>query len=380
MKVLTDELQFNDIPLFEGNKGFSVIYLEGEFHLFFTYNSLLNGVVCHYTSTDGYVWEEKDLSLRLRKKLDSVTAYTQLGKVYLYYAVKNPIGLTDIYLAISKDGDSFLPLPNAIIKNTALKDIKIIYSDGLRYLIGSEAKGAVIPAYSSFDGMEWHKSAVQNSAESAEIIDYLGAPSPFVAYNRTYLAYSMCGAKVAEAEIDFKNDGSVSIGKTVLETYGEVIRSVMIREATPILFIGCGKGIVPVEVYPTESGVGFRLYRDMLKRAKLRVDNGVEENAEMPTKLVREKGVMHVLDIPFKAGTSIDVDGATFEIGENNVIIIDGVTEIYPETDEKLNVSLLDMGNLVIFEACGGVYPVPTGESATINLNFTDYSYTSYKL
>ncbi len=373
-----NEVKFNDLPLFDGKKGFSVVYLEGEFHLFYAVNGFMKACVMHLASVDGYVWEERETAVATSKRINSVTAHALNGKIYLYYLTYNIFGLTDLYLTVSKDGENFQELPNALIKNTKLVDVKGFFSEGMRYLLGSEIKGGVLPLYSSIDGKEWSQSLLVNDVNSKEMVDYLGAPSPFVAYDKTLVAYSMLGAKVAECNFDIANR-VVDLGKIVYETYAEVIRSVMVREATPVLFLGCGCAVVPVEVYFDENGIAFRLFREVLNGAKLRVDNGVEENAVMPTKLVRENGILHSFTIPNKAGVTLEFGLATLEIGENGAVILDGDVEIYLE-GESITLNVLDEGNLIVVEVGNGAYPIPTGISEVININTTDYAYESYKL
>lgn len=379
MKSLSiNEVKFNDLPLFDGAKGFSVVYLEGEFHLFYAVNGFMKGCVMHLSSVDGYLWQRKEMAVTTTKRINSVTAHALNGKIYLYYLTYNIFGLTDLYLTVSKDGEVFLPLPNALVKNTKLLDLKGFFSEGMRYLMGSEIKGGIVPLYSSMDGKEWTPFHLFNKVEEGEVGEYLGAPSPFVAYDKTLIAYSMLGAKVAECEVDIQN-GTISLHKVILETYAEVIRSVMVREATPILFLGCGCAVVPVEVYYDENGIAFRLFREVLNGAKLRVDNGVEENGTMPSKLVREQGILHSFTIKNKSGTVIEFGGATLEIGENGEFILDGDVELYLD-GETLSLNVIDEGNLIVVEIGGGVYPIPAGISEVINVNVTDYQYESYKL
>ena len=377
---------FNNVPCFRGDNPFSIVYLEGEFHLFFACSKAFKSFVMHFSSYDCFSWEERGVALEHRGYIDSVTAFTQNGKVYLYYGVKNVLTLTDVRLAVSKDGEFFEPFPNPVIKNTSLSDLKTFYSNGCRWLIGSEKKGE-IPTYFSQDNIVWSKSSIKSVIKEGEIVDYLGSPSPFVALDKTYIAYSMQGAHVANVEIDLEK-GELVLGEKVQETFGETIRSIMIREATPLLFIGCGSALIPVETYATESGVGFRFYRDALKGAKLRVDNGVEENQKMPTFLVRESGILHLFELPIQNGVSLDFGHATIEIDEYKSIILDGAIENYGITEynldenDVLEVAVFDMGNLLVAEVLDKLYPIPTGMSNIIKVNVgeNDYQYTSYKL
>lgn len=381
-----NDILFNDLPFFKGDKAFSVIYLDGEFHLFFACSKAFKSVVLHYASYDCFSWEEREVALVHNGYVDSVTAFTQNGKIYLCYAVKNVFMLTDIRIATSKDGETFEPFPNAIIKNTSLRDIKSFYSESCRWLVGSENKGS-FPAYFSKDNFTWEKSALTNVVKEGEIADYLGSPSPFVACGKTYVAYSMQGANVKEVEIDLTK-GELTLGKTILETYGESMRSLMVREATPLIFIGCGSSLVPVEVYGTEQDLGFRLYRDALKSAKLRVDNGLEENKKMPATLVRERGILHIFELPAESGVSLNFGATSIEIDEYKSIIIDGVIENYGIVDYKLEenatieITVFDMGNLIVAEVMDKLYPIPSGMSDLIKVNVgeKDYQYTSYKL
>ena len=228
---------------------------------------------------------------------------------------------------------------------------------------------------------------MKNLCNDAEIIDYLGAPSPFVANNKSYVAYSSCGACVSEVEINLSG-GEINLGKNVLETYGEIMRSVMIREATPIIFIGCGHSLIAVEVYDASGNVGFRFYRDALKRARLRTDNGVEENAKMPLTLVREQGILHLFELPIESGIALTFGQTTIEIDEYKSVIIDGVIENYGIVDynlqesDVLEVAVFDMGNLLVVEVLDKIYPIPSAISDYINVSVgeKDYGYLSYKL
>lgn len=371
--------KFNDLPLFDGAKGFSVIYLDGEFHLFYAVNSFMKGCVLHFISSDGYLWEQKENVISTYKFVDSVTAYTQKGKIYLYFLTRNILGRTNAFLTVSKDGETFSELPNAIIKNSKLKDIKIFYSNGVRYLLGSEQKAGKLPLYCSSDGVSWQKAVLENVTEEGVLAEYVGAPSPFVAYDKTLIAYSVCGAKVSECQFNL-NDGTLVLGEKLLETYAEVIRSVMVREGTPLLFLGCGCSLIPVEVYFEGDKIAFRLYREVLKKAKLRVDNGVEENSAMPLKLVRESGILHQFDLPLRSGVTLEMGGATLEIGEKGELILDGDVEVYPTQEDKVQVNILDEGNLIVVEVCGGAYPIPTAVNELISVSVGDYDYVSYKL
>ena len=372
VEALANEIKFNDIPFFNGDKGFSVVYLEGELHLFFVSNSFLCGRVCHFVSRDGYAWEQRAEALNLRRRLDSVAAYAQGGKIYLYCATKNPLCGTDIYLAISKDTESFLLLPRAILKHTALRDIKIVYSEGERRLIGSEAKEGRIPAYVSSGGAEWIYAPLKNLSEDAEECAYLGAPSPFVAYNKTYIAYSMLGARIAEAQIDL-SEGAVTLGKAVLETECSVIRSVMLGSGTPLLFAGFGKAIVPAEAYPADDGVGFRIYREAIKKARLCAYRGEEASK----KIARECGVMHHFWMP-ACEWEIEAGGISLKASADKITLKEA--EIYTGASEKREITLLDMGNALVFELCGGIYPLIAIENQAINISCGYYNYTRYKL
>lgn len=385
MELVENKILFNSIPAFSGEKGFSVVYLNGEFHLFFSLSSAFKSIVLHFVSEDCYEWQEKDVALVYKGYVDSVTACVKNGKIYLYYAVKNILLRTNIRLAVSKDGEFFEPYPNALLKNTLLSEIKTFYSSGKRWMIGSEQKG-IVPAYVSEDGTEWIKSDLTVLANDGEIMDYLGSPSPFTACGKTFVAYSMFGGHVVEADINL-SEGKITLGKKVLETYSDNFRSVMLREGTPLIFIGYESTLTPIEVFENE-GVGFRLYRDMLKSAKLRVDNGVEENAKMPTAIVREKGVLHLFELPVESGVALDFGGTLIEIDENKTFVIDGAIEDcdlkeYDFGEEGLlEVAILDMGNLIIVEAMNRVHAVITGASqtASIKVGEKDYLYTSYKL
>lgn len=384
--ILENNYIFNDIPFFSGNKGFSVIYLDGEFHLFFAFTKGIKSTIMHFSTSDCFTWERKEEVLVCRGIVDSVTAFSQNGKVYLYYAVNNIFNLTNVHIAVSKDCRTFEPFPSAVIKNSKLKEIKVIYSDGYRWLIGAENSGD-IPAYFSSDNLSWQKSVLKNLCNDAEIIDYLGAPSPFVANNKSYVAYSSCGACVSEVEINLSG-GEINLGKNVLETYGEIMRSVMIREATPIIFIGCGRSLIAVEVYDASGNIGFRFYRDALKRARLRTDNGVEENAKMPLTLVREQGILHLFELPIESGIALTFGQTTIEIDEYKSVIIDGVIENYGIVDynlqesDVLEVAVFDMGNLLVVEVLDKIYPIPSAMSDYINVSVgeKDYGYLSYKL
>ncbi len=379
-------IMFNDIPFFRGDRAFSVVYLDGEFHLFFALSKAFKSMILHYSSVDCFTWNEREVALFHGGYIDSVSAFTQGGKIYLYYAVKNIFNLTDIRIAVSKDGENFEAFPNAIAKNTALRDVKSFYSEGRRYIIGSEKKG-VIPTYVSEDNYTLYKSSLKNLSDDAEVIDYLGSPSPFVAFDKTYVAYSMFGAHVVEAEIDLAS-GEINLGKSVLENYGESMRSLMIREATPLIFIGCGSSLIPVEVYLTEKELGFRFYRDALKGAKLRTDNGVEENEKMPKHLVREAGVLHLFELPIANGTSLDFGVTDIAIDEYKSIVIDGAIEncgiidYNLDDDDTLEVAVFDMGNILVVEVLDKLYTIPSGMSQLIKVNVgeKDYQYTSYKL
>lgn len=385
MELTENKILFNSIPAFSGDKGFSVVYLNGEFHLFFSVSGAFKSNVLHFVSEDCYEWTEKNVALTHKGCVDSVTACVKNGKIYLYYAVKNLIFKTNIRLAVSKDGENFDPYPSPLLSNTALSEIKTFYSAGNRWMIGSEQKG-IIPAYFSEDGIQWKKRDLLVAAKDGEIVEYVGSPSPFTACGKTFVAYSMFGGHVVEADVDL-TEGKIVLGEQALETYSENFRSIMLREGTPLVFIGCGKSLIPIEVLEND-GVGFRTYRDLLKSAKLRVDNGVEENAKMPTSIVREDGVLHLFELPVESGVSLDFGGTTIEIDEYKSLVIDGAIEDCDlreydfGEDTLLEVAVLDMGNLIVVEAMGRVHTIASGASntASIKVGEKDYFYTSYKL
>ncbi|MBQ8178363.1 MAG: hypothetical protein IJ033_04135 [Clostridia bacterium] len=371
-------VKFNDIPFFNGDKGFAVVYLSGEFHLFFPYSTLMKGWVMHYVSTDGFAWEQKEVAVFVKKPVDSVAAYVQNGKIYLYYLTYNIFGKTDLNLTVSKDGENFLPFPSALIKNTALRDIKCFYSGGTRYLVGSEIKGDLIPTYLSLDGVEWVKSGLAHLVSEQSEVTYLGAPSPFVAYDRSYVAYSMCGAHIAEADYDLSAN-TVKVGELVQSFEGGVVRSTMVGEGNPLLFVGVGSALVTAECYFSEKGIGFRLYREILKGARLLVDKGVEKGKTQPTEWLHESDIYHIFSLPFKSGVSLTVGDLVIKVGESGELTI-GNEEIYPECD-TLELSLLDEGGLVVVEVCDKVYPVLTDALGTIKLSGTeDFSHECYRI
>ena len=385
MEPVDNKILFNSIPAFSGEKGFSVVYLSGEFHLFFSVSSAFKSIVLHFVSEDCYEWTEKEVALMHKGYVDSVTACVKNGKIYLYYAVKNAFFKTNIRLAVSKDGENFEPYPNAILKNTAFSEIKTFYSSGKRWLIGSEQKG-VVPACFSEDGVEWVKRDLDVTAEDGEIVEYLGSPSPFTACGKTFVAYSMFGGHIVESSVDLA-EGKIVLGEKVLETYSENFRSMMLGEGTPLVFFGCGESLIPVEVIDN-NGLGFRVYRELLKSARLRVDNGVEENTKMPTSIVRENGVLHLFELPVESGVALDFGGTTIEIDEYMSLVIDGAIE---DCDLKeydfgenglLEVAVLDMGNLIVVEAMNRVHTIASGSSdvASVKVGEKDYLYTSYKL
>ena len=189
-----------------------------------------------------------------------------------------------------------------------------------------------------------------------------------------------------EASVDLA-EGKIVLGEKVLETYSENFRSMMLGEGTPLVFFGCGESLIPVEVIDN-NGLGFRVYRELLKSARLRVDNGVEENAKMPTSIVRENGVLHLFELPVESGVALDFGGTTIEIDEYMSLVIDGAIE---DCDLKeydfgenglLEVAVLDMGNLIVVEAMNRVHTIASGSSdvASVKVGEKDYLYTSYKL
>lgn len=377
---------FNDVPFFDGAKGFSVVYLDGLFHLYFPYCHLHKAQVIHYYSNDGYSWQGGTIVLEQFGRVDSVTAYVQNGKIFLYVAVKNFIGNVDVKLAISRDGEDFEFCPQTVIKNTQLRDIKIFYSGGKKWIIGSEKKGE-LPVFYSTDSFTWYKGNLKEVADDNQIIEYLGSPSPFVAGNKTYLAYTMFGGHIARAEINLEK-GELKVGKMVMEGYGDTIRSLMLGEGTPLVFIGLSTSLIPLEVYGLEDDLGVRFYRECLKGAKIRVDNGKEENARMPKLLVREEGILHQFEMPIEKGVSLDFGGTIIEIDENLSVVVDGYIENYGIVDRSmqegdvLDISVIDFGNLIIVEVLDKVYAVHTDMSDRIGVKVgeKDYEYTSYKL
>ncbi len=373
-----DSLKFNDLPYFDGNKGFAVVYLNGEFHLFFPYGTLTKSWVMHYASVDGFAWERKDVAVFVKKSVDSVTASVQNGKIYLYYLARNIWGRTDLNLTVSKDGESFLPYPTALLKGTALRDVKCFYSSGLRYIVGSEIKGDVLPTFVSQDGIEWQKSDVKCLSDERNTLTYLGAPSPFVAYDKSYVAYSMCGAHIAPADFNLQ-ELTVTSGEPVHSFNAGVLRSTMLGEGKPLIFIGVGSSLVGAEIYPTDSGVGVRLYREMLRGAHKIADQGVEEGKLQPTEWMRESNIFHLFGLPRGSGVSLTVGDLVIRVGEYGELII-GENEIYPDGDD-LEISLLDMGNMAVIETCDRLYPVLTADTGTVKLSGAkDFSHECYKI
>lgn len=376
---IINSIKFNNIPFFDGTKGFAVIYLSGEFHLFFPYSTFTKGWIMHFRSTDGYEWEQMDEAVFVKKSVDSCSAYIQNGKIYLHYLTKNIFGKTDLHLAVSKDGENFQGYPNALLKNTALKDIKCFYSNGMRYLIGSETNGDIIPAYSSIDGAEWVKCDITCNADEQNMVTYLGAPSPFVAYDGSYVAYSMCGVHIAKSQFDL-TENTLTLQSEVHGFSADTIRSTMVGEGKPMLFVAKGNALVSLEVYPTESGLGLRLYREMLKGARKLVDKGVEEGKTQPTEWMRESDILHLFSLPKEQGVSLGAGDVSVVIGESGELSITSEEDIYMD-EANLDITLLDMGDMVVLELNDCVYPIFTLQSGSVKVGGAqDFSHECYRV
>ncbi len=366
--TLLNEVKFNNFEDFNASLGFGTVYLDGRFYLFYAVPKIFKSEIRIYSAENGYEWCLESV-LFVKGNVESVTAYTQTGKIYLLYTVVNVLKKTDVYLAISKDRKEYSFFPNPVIKNSNLRDIKALFSSGKRVLIGSRvrvSKKSCIPLYISTNGMEWK----QGFFDAENLNECVIAPSIFVAFGKTYVSCRSDMSSVFNACVDMKNL-TLDIGSVCLERCANVIRSMMLGENNPLLFFSfetqlCS-GVVPVEVYQKEEGIGFRLYREMLRYAILTTDHGVEEGAKKPTEWVRRTGAFRMFTLPRNVTAKLLIGGNEISIGEDGTVTVNQNYEIYIE-NENVEINVFDMGGVVFVEVGGAFYPLSVDTAQTDKL------------
>ncbi len=369
--IISKSVIFTGFEDFQADKGFGALYLDGRYYVFYAVARLFESEIRVFSSEDAFTW---DLESRLfvRGYVESVTAYSQTGKLYVLYTVKNVLGKTDVYLALSKDKENYTVLPRAIIKNSYLKDIKALYSNGYRLLIGSEVVGKknFVPLYFSVNGIDYEYSPL----DAMHTLEYLGSPSVFVAFNETYCVSTMQDTSIFKVYINLE-ECKFELKEEVTTSTATLMRSVMLGEGNPVLFASFGSCIVPLEVYQKDGAFGTRVQRELLKKATLLSDHGVLEGEKMPTEWVRRECSFHLFKLPLTELT-FSVAGNVVAIDENGRVTLNDVYEVFPN-GVNVEINVLDLGTVLVLEIDGSVYTLNATDS---NLKLTMKEYKDFSL
>ncbi len=374
--IVSENVIFTAFEDFHADKGFGALYLDGRYYVFYAVSAPFKSEIRAFSSEDAFQWRLES-SFFVRGFVESVTAYTQTGKLYVLYTVKNILGKTDVHLALSKDGENYTVLPRAIIKNSPLKDIKAVYSGGYRMLIGSEVVGKsnYVPLYFSVNGIDYEYSPL----EAKHTLEYLGSPSVFVAFNETYCVSTMQDTSIFKATVNLE-EGTVELKEEVSTSTATLMRSVMVGEGNPMLFASFGSSVVPLDVYSKEGALGLRVQRELLKKATLLSDHGVLEGGKMPTEWARREGSFHLFTLPL-AELSLSIAGNDVKIDENGRVTLNDVYEAFPNGN-SVEINVLDMGTVLVLEIDGSVYTLNgTADNLKLTMKeYDDFSLESYVL
>ena len=365
---------FNELPEFYSALSYSVVYKDGRFHLFYAVKrSIISFEIIHFASETAFEWEFMGVVATSRFPIESCTGYAKNGKIYLLYSVKAlPFIGSEIYLTVTKDDENFTVFPSPIIKNSKLTDLKTFYYQGLRYLVGTEIKGDLMPIAYSTNDTEWVESAL--SVEREGWINILNglivAPSIFGAIGKTYLLNSACnGVVVSECNFD---EAGLKVYEALRESEADVAKSVMIGEGRPVIFEKSGEVLYPVEVFGKGDTLGFRFYREALRTAKAVIEEQVVFEQGGLKSYASPILTYHRLSVPEQEGkVQITVGNQSILIDEGAIFIAyDDISEVTIERPEgELDIGLLQVSrDLLILEINDNVYPVYHigGETLTV--------------
>lgn len=159
--------------------GFSVLYADGIFRVFYPVPTVYGGYIACAESTDGNNWSAIK-KVVVGTDATSCTAIRKNGKTFLFYAERGALRLA----VGGRDGE-FDKFPGAIISSGIPKGIRLTVADGKKYLFTDGKKGK-LDCYVSDDSFDFVKRKLEIKGLNGKIYD----PNFYGIGQKTRLVYS----------------------------------------------------------------------------------------------------------------------------------------------------------------------------------------------